>query len=139
MFFLFATVITLAVLAYTFLIRSRDIPEPAPATPYHHLETRKATIYENLRDLQFEYRVGKLSDADYQRTKQELQSELAGVLAEIDRLKQNAAPAAQAAPASGPAAKAGAKSKYVCTHCGAGFDKQLRFCGECGKPMGAKA
>ena len=53
-----------------------------------HLETRKAAIYENLRDLQFEYRVGKLSDDDYQRTKKEMQAELAALLAEIDAVQQ---------------------------------------------------
>ena len=54
-------------------------------------------IYENLRDLQFEYRVGKLSDADYQPTKVGLQKELAGVLAEIDKLAPAAAVAAAVA------------------------------------------
>ena len=38
-------------------------------SPTQHLDERKAAIYENLRDLQFEYRVGKLSDADYAQTK----------------------------------------------------------------------
>ena len=69
------------------LIRGSDIPEPAPVSPTAHLEERKAQIYENLRDLQFEFRVGKLSDADYQKTKLDLQRELAEVLAEIDALK----------------------------------------------------
>ena len=62
-----------------------DLPAPEPVSPFQHLDERKAAIYENLRDLQFEYRVGKLSDADYQTTKKDLQKELAGVLAEIDR------------------------------------------------------
>ena len=66
---------------------AKDLPETAAPPPYQHLEERKAAIYENLRDLQFEYRVGKLSDADYERTKKELQAELATVLAEIDKLK----------------------------------------------------
>src|ERR1700691_2432648 len=70
---------------FTLLIRAKDIPQPDPVSPTQHLEERKARIYENLRDLQFEFRVGKLSDSDYQRTKLALQQELAGVLAEIDR------------------------------------------------------
>ena len=55
----------------------RILPEPEPVSPFQHLDERKAAIYENLRDLQFEYRVGKLSDADYQSTKKDLQKELA--------------------------------------------------------------
>src|SRR5271155_2708254 len=95
---------------FTLLIRAKDIPQPDPVSPTQHLEERKARIYENLRDLQFEFRVGKLSDGDYQRTKLSLQQELAGVLGEIDRLtpQTKAAPQGQAA-----AAAAAPKSKPV--------------------------
>src|SRR5258706_12891268 len=72
--------------AFTLLIRTKDVPLAEPVSPTAHLEERKAAIYENLRDLQFEYRVGKLSDADYQQTKLALQKELAGVLSEIERV-----------------------------------------------------
>jgi hypothetical protein len=82
-----AALIVVAV-ALTFFIRPRDLPATAPESPVRHLEERRAAIYENLRDLQFEYRVGKLSEADYQQTKLGLQTELAAVLAEIDRLKR---------------------------------------------------
>ena len=64
------------------------LPAPVPESPFRHLDERKASIYENLRDLQFEYRVGKLSDADYQSTKKDLQKELAAVLAQVDLLKE---------------------------------------------------
>ena len=95
-----------------------------------HLEERKAQIYENLRDLQFEFRLGKLSDTDYQKTKLDLQRELAKVLAEIDAVE----PAAPAKPAKAPAAKVRPDGK-TCPHCNAKFDQPMRFCGECGKAM----
>ena len=120
-----AAVAVLVLLAFTLRIRPQDLPEPIPVLPWQHLEDRKAAIYDSLRDLQFEFRVGKLSDEDYQRSKQELQAELAGVLSEIDKLK--AAPAARPSKAPAPANK--------CPHCGARFDKPLKFCGDCGKPM----
>src|SRR5678810_1447655 len=75
---------------FTFSIRAKDRPAPEPLSPTRHLEERRAAIYENLRDLQFEYRVGKLSDADYQQTKVGLQKELAGVLAEIEKVTSGA-------------------------------------------------
>src|SRR3981081_4214646 len=83
-----ACVLTVGVIVFILSVRAKDLPEPAPVSPFDHLDERKAAIYENLRDLQFEYRVGKLSDQDYQQTKQDLQKELAVVLAEIDRVKQ---------------------------------------------------
>jgi hypothetical protein len=105
------------------------MPAPEPASPTRHLDERRAAIYENLRDLQFEYRVGKLSDADYQQTKVGLQKELAGVLSEIEKV--NSGVRLTPAPAPAPAAKA----SNVCPHCGAKFAKPMKFCGECGKVM----
>src|SRR5438132_13578676 len=94
-----ASLLTIGVLVFILSVRTKDLPQPDPVSPFEHLDERKAAIYENLRDLQFEYRVGKLSDQDYQQTKQDLQKELAGVLAEIDRLKQTLASQTPAAPA----------------------------------------
>src|SRR5204862_1291639 len=88
-----AVLLTVGAIAFTLVVRDRDLPEPETKTGYEHLEERRARIYEGLRDLQFEYRVGKLSDADYQRTKNTLQTELAGVMAQIDAAKGTAAPA----------------------------------------------
>ena len=112
-------------LFFTLTIRSKDLPPADPVSPTQHLEDRKAQIYENLRDLQFEYRVGKLSDEDYQQTKLGLQAELAGVLAEIEK---SGTAQAQPAPVKEPPANA-------CPHCRAKFPKPMKFCGECGKAM----
>src|SRR5947199_7582886 len=79
-----AAVLLLAALFFVLFVRPQDVPEPEPVSPIQHLEDRKQAIYENLRDLQFEYRLGKLSDEDYQQTKQALQKELAGVLIEME-------------------------------------------------------
>jgi hypothetical protein len=126
-------VVAIAVIAFILGVRPKDLPDPEPVSPFAHLDERKAAIYENLRDLQFEYRVGKLSDADYQSTKKDLQKELAAVLAEVDQLKvrlNGSAPAVKKAPAV-------AVAPNTCPSCGATFEKSLKFCGECGKPMKA--
>ena len=132
------SVVAIAVIAFILSVGRGSLPEPEPVSPFAHLDERKAAIYENLRDLQFEYRVGKLSDGDYQTTKRDLQKELAAVLAEVDRIKSGlpaAAPVAPVAPPP-PAAKVEkAPSGFVCPSCGAAFPTALKFCGECGKPM----
>lgn len=136
MYLYIAAALTVLLLAYVFVVRRKDLPEAVVASPWQHLETRKAAIYENLRDLQFEYRVGKLSDDDYQRTKRELQAELARVMADIDAMKAGKKPEAIAA-GNGQPDPAAAGS--VCPHCKAKFEQALKFCGECGKPMGVTA
>lgn len=131
----FAVILLIGVLAFVVGVRPADLPPPVPVSPTQHLEDRKARIYEGLRDLQFEYRVGKLSDEDYQRTKLDLQSQLAGLMAEIDRLSpsaaaKKAATVVSAAPAAPPA--------LACPHCQAKFDKPMKFCGECGKAIASE-
>ena len=124
--------LAIAVIAFILGVRPKDLPEPEPVSPFHHLDDRKAAIYENLRDLQFEYRVGKLSEADYQSTKRDLQKELAMVLSEVDKLKAQLGVNGTAPPAPPKPAPA---DGTVCPWCGAKFEKPLKFCGECGKPM----
>jgi rRNA maturation endonuclease Nob1 len=125
-------------IGFLLLIRFKDLPKPTPVSPFRHLDERKASIYENLRDLQFEYRLDKMSDEDYRATKLELQKELARVLEETDRLKAKLGlVTAVKAPPSQKAAASAASGKYTCPGCGATFEKALKFCGECGKPMAA--
>ena len=133
MIIVIAALVTVGVIVFILGVRAKDLPEPQPVSPFQHLDERKAAIYENLRDLQFEYRVGKLSDQDYQQTKKDLQRELAGVLAEVDRIKQQLSPNG-AVPPPAPA-EPEAADPLTCPHCGAKFPQPLKFCGECGKPM----
>lgn len=121
-----AALIVIGVLFFTLRIRDKHLPPEESETPIKPLEEAKVRIYEALRDLQFEYRLGKLSDADYQASKQELQKELARVLQQIG----------ETATPSKPVVKAEAKGN-VCPHCGASFKEKLKFCGECGKAMEA--
>jgi hypothetical protein len=139
---IFGALLGAGMIGFLLFIRVKDIPKPAPESPFKHLEERKAAIYENLRDLQFEYRLDKLSDADYQATKLELQKDLAQVMAETDRIKAElSGKTTAAAPPPPPAAPSPAAEpqKNVCPSCGATFEKALKFCGECGKPMGGVA
>src|SRR5271157_4030447 len=96
------------VLLLVFWVRPSDLPAGPPSNPAAHLEERKAAIYDNLRDLTFEFRLGKLSDADYEKSKLGLQEELARVMAEIDALAGAAPvpapPVKTPAPAPRPAA-----------------------------------
>ena len=135
-----ACILAAGVVAFVLGIRTKDLPQAEAESPFAHLDERKAAIYENLRDLQFEYRVGKLSDQDYQNTKKDLQKELAAVLGEVDRMKERIASGAPASPKAPvpPPAPAPKPAGFICPACGARFENALKFCGECGKPMKAE-
>ena len=142
-----ALIVVVAVtLLYTLFVRAKDIPPPDPVSPTKHLDERKAAVYENLRDLQFEYRVGKLSDVDYAQTKLALQKELAVVVAETEKMMQGSATLptkplltnpllTNPAPAKPAPARPAPRAVFTCSHCGAEFAMAMKFCGECGKEM----
>jgi len=127
-----AIVLALGALFFVLFIRERDVPEPIPVSPVQHLEDRKHAIYDNLRDLQFEYRLGKLSDSDYRQTKLALQKELAIVLSEMEGIVNKLGLTTSRAASKPPAPK---RAFTVCPHCGAQFPQALKFCGECGKAI----
>ena len=49
---------------------------------------RKEQLYENLRDLNFEYRAGKYPEEDFRAQRAQLEAETAQLLAEIEHLQQ---------------------------------------------------
>lgn len=52
------------------------------------LYERKDQVYENLRDLNFEYKAGKLSEPDFNSMRDSMEQEAAAILAEIDQLEK---------------------------------------------------
>jgi hypothetical protein len=77
-----------AVLLFTFYIQP-DASDLAPhRTKLDQLLERRDTIYDNLRDLRFEYRSGKYSEGDFEAMKTALENEAALVLAEIDQVTE---------------------------------------------------
>jgi len=68
--------------------------QPVPAeggeekTRLAYLYERKEVIYENLRDLNFEHKAGKLGETDYRGLSSSMEEEAAAVLAEIDQLEK---------------------------------------------------
>ncbi len=52
-----------------------------------YLRERKEVVYENLRDLNFEYHAGKFPEADYLAMRASLENEAAGVLAEMEDIE----------------------------------------------------
>jgi hypothetical protein len=81
--------LTAAVLIFVFLIE----PDAGDSAPHRsrldQLLEKRDTIYDNLRDLKFEYRSGKFAEADFEAMKETLETEAALVLAEIETVTGN--------------------------------------------------
>jgi hypothetical protein len=80
--------LAIATLLFIFYIQP-DASDLAPhRSKLDQLMERRDTIYDNLRDLRFEFRSGKYSEGDYDAMKTSLENEAAVVLAEIDQLTE---------------------------------------------------
>jgi hypothetical protein len=83
----FCIALTLMLLVYVFWVRS-GIDGGVEKTRLAYLRERKEVIYENLRDLNFEYKAGKFPESDWVSMRTALEDEAAAVLAEIDLLEK---------------------------------------------------
>jgi hypothetical protein len=78
-------VLTLALFAFIFWPERNPFIQ-ADKTRVDYLRERKDVIYENLRDLNFEYLAGKYPEQDYAEQRAGLEDEAARVIAEMDML-----------------------------------------------------
>ena len=75
-----------AALYYVFSVPDLMVAGPEK-TRAMYLRERKEVVYENLRDLNFEHKAGKIPEVDYVSMKNSLEEEAAAILAEISRLE----------------------------------------------------
>lgn len=72
---------------------SEDAEHGEAKTRHGYLEERKEATYENLRDLSFEYKAGKLSEEDYAMQRAALEDEAAAIMAEMEEIEARKKPA----------------------------------------------
>jgi hypothetical protein len=80
-----ASLLTLALFAWIFWPEKNPFRQRVK-TRVDYLGERKEVVYENLRDLSFEYKAGKYPEEDYAAQRVALENEAAGILAEMDTL-----------------------------------------------------
>lgn len=80
--------LAMATLLFIFYIQP-DASDLAPhRTKLDQLMEQRDTIYDNLRDLRFEFRSGKYSEGDFEAMKAGLENDAALVLAQIDQVTE---------------------------------------------------
>ena len=142
MVWLVYVVLAAGAIGFTLLVRERDIPPLPQENPeLKHLEAKRQVLYDNLKDLQFEYLQGKLSDGDYQSLKAGFLGDLAAVMEAIESMEQGggASPKDALSPGLGGKGlrpgKTQQSSVTVCPSCQAENQPENRFCGKCGKAL----
>jgi len=111
-------------------------------TEMDRLMDRKTVIYRNIKDLEFEHAMGRLSDADFRRLEADHKNDAANILAKLDQLgaSDNLDAAIERDIASRkaklfPAGSARGKELSRCPSCGAEVVAGKKFCADCGQRL----
>ncbi len=113
---------------------------PVDITPLADLKRRRLVVYENLKDLEFEYRAGKIARQDYEALKANYVAEAAELMAasqDAEQLRESEALIEREVAARRARRKAQPPTDYVCPKCGFENPLPVKFCGECGARMSA--
>ncbi len=117
--------------------------EPGGAPPWNDLIGRRDAAYRAIKDLDFEYQLGNLSEPDYRGLRERYRSEAAATLRELDAVMRGAG-AGEASP-SGPATPAAVaptlpvQADPPCPSCGKPVEAGDHHCWSCGARLEAKA
>jgi ribosomal protein L32 len=109
-------------------------------TELDRLLNRKAIIYSNIKELEFEYKMDRLSDADFQRLEAGYKNEAAIILQKLDQLgaekdlDENIERDIAARKNRHSAKKSALPSKESasCPSCGSAIIPGKKFCADCG-------
>jgi len=108
-------------------------------TELDRLLNRKAIVYTNLKDLEFEYKMGRLGDADFKRLEAGYKAEAAAILQKLDqmgvekdideRIERDIAASRKRLPSAAPEQTTSPRN---CPSCGADIIPGKKFCADCG-------
>ena len=105
------------------------------------IEREKTLALRAIKDLEFDYAMGKVSDQDFAEMGARLRTRAAGLMRQLDagasystQIEQELARRLEAAGAS--ARSAAAVQARFCAQCGAAHEPEARFCAQCGHRLG---
>jgi hypothetical protein len=108
---------------------------PVDVTLLGDLKRRRLVVYENLKDLEFEFQAGKIAPGDYQTLRENYLGEAATLMAatqDAEQLKEKDALIEREVAARRARRTAQPAQDYVCPKCGFENPLPVKFCGECG-------
>ena len=111
---------------------------PIDVTPLTDLKRRRLVVYENLQDLEFEYKAGKLSQQDYQALRENHLAEAAQLMLasqEQEEVSEDDVLIERQVAARRAQRKLQQPNPYVCPGCGFENPLPVKFCGNCGTKL----
>ena len=114
---------------------------PVDVTLQGDLKRRRLVVYENIQDLEFEFKAGKIAKDDYDSLRAEYQAEAARLM--TDSKAAETLTAEESLIEREVAARRARRTKepvadYTCPECGFENPVPVKFCGECGAKISGK-
>lgn len=138
-----AVMLVLVVTPLLSTTEAKDAMVPVDVTEVGDLKRRRLVVYENIEDLEFEYKAGKIAHEDYESLRQSYTTEAAQLMVASeeaehpakaeDALIEREVAARRARRRTGPPTE-----DYRCDRCGFENPLPVKFCGECGAPVTAR-
>lgn len=93
------------------------------------LEKRRDQTYAAIKELEFDYQMGKLTPGDYQEVRARYEETAVSLLEQLDRVKKGQVALGPLCPSCGATLE---KASQFCSQCGAGLPQ---FCSGCGSAL----
>jgi hypothetical protein len=114
---------------------------PVDVTPLADLKRRRLVVYENLKDLEFEYNARKIAAKDYQALREAYTTEAAHLMSashDIQRASADDIFIEREVAARRALRRKHGVPDYTCPKCGFENPLPVKFCGECGGRIAEK-
>ncbi|GEM_PF-1653235 len=141
---LLATLGAVVVAFVLYPVFASEAPEPigldATQSELRDLEEKKTQILSNIKDLDFEKASGKLTDADYESSRNDYMAQVSAVIIRMGELapqqqQERRKKGSAASKTTAPKSKA---DTMTCASCGEANPKGSKFCLDCGRPFKAQ-
>lgn len=99
------------------------------------LEDRKEAIYAAIKDIEFDYQMGKLSEEDFTELRQQYKEEAISLLKKIDEIQKKQMKSEKIHAKQKQPIKADSKEINFCWICGTVITEGNKFCANCGNKL----
>lgn len=104
-------------------------------TELERLQDRKTIIYKSIKDLEFEFKMGRLSDADFKQLDAGYKNDAAIILQEMEKLGVAEELDTRIEKEIAAHKKKLERGSTKCPSCGAETASGKKFCADCGHPI----
>ena len=122
------TIIAAVIISYPLWQKSQRKVSFALNHQSEELQARKAEIYAAIRDIELDYRMGKLSEEDYQSLRDQYKNEAIQIMKKLDGSTAPAVSAKKSPAAPQPNVR-------FCHQCGQAATNADLFCSACGAKL----